>query len=402
MKKTLIVLILFSFEFSFGFEHFFEYQAFSDTFFLKSEDSTNLDSEYRSDVLAYRYQYHDYLKFRSSKKRLHWVVGSLSSERFYTERSIFLEEDFGKDLRIRMVYHEKEDFEYQNQRLIIDLGYSVSKSFLLGAFGDAAFDKAKDDVGVYFEWLYDEHRFRFSYEWLDFDRNKRNLSSDTWTSKSPNVLTISINNYSDDSSLYSYELGYRYSPLSTRLFPDLTTPLSVGFSERSFLYRVLFRRNFADIEFSFQSDLWERKRQSASNSMAKVKRYQSQLEFKKIKVFERNFSFGIQNVFRSDELNSKRALVDDVLIFSSLALNKLNVNWGQELGLEHTLRNTRGESNLLAENGRKYASQSRLNYLLAYEPKETILLKLAFTFDLDRFGTGQTWEGGSGQLHIRF
>ncbi len=400
IKVILPLFILFNSSVCFGFDFLFQYNSFSEGLFLKAPEPQQVDSEYRSDILAYRAKYSDWLKIRNESVGFLWSIGSMSTEKFYNERLLFLKKDFSENFHFRLLFREFQDYESLSEFFTLELKYSLSESFHLGLFGEAEFDKSKDDFGFFIEWdLLNSMRSRLSVHWLDFDKNKKTFDQDKFDGRSSAVYALFFEDI--NSKDFQFETGVRYTPQIARIFEVTNTRRS--YRELSLMFRGLKRSNLYDYEFSIQYDKRDRRlATTTTHTNYQFQKIESLFSMNRFSFFE-NWStdIGLAFALRTDQQNQLFSQVTDFLPFINFT-EKSDSNWKNSFGLEVTSRTSQGDEELLAEGGKKIAIQSRLNYFLIYQTAENLFLRLSFTFDLDEFGGGRSWEGGGGHLQMSF
>jgi hypothetical protein len=284
-------------------------------------------------------------------------------------------------------YLEERDFEQDRRALPLELKYKLSEKWAVSAFGMPSLYKSEDDVGLslYYGSL-SEGQWRLSGVWGDFQRNQRNLQTDRW-SKAPLGGTFSFTR-ANESGFVNAEL--HHEPQSQR--SDLGAPISdlsydsvfVEGTRERWSWRLLFDR-------AYHSD--------RTNDLTRQrKRALNQVEYSFI-AGPHTVRPGLNLFYREHRENGDQQLVREVLPTVWFQLPPRSRAWGTRvfsLGYDATVYS---EVDPLSNDT---DIEHRLNFKTQMIFKKAGELALLFTFDLDRFGSGETWEGGCGQFRLEF
>lgn len=253
----------------------------------------------------------------------------------------------------------------------------------MAVYGEVSTQKSEDDVGfalIYKPLEYWENRL--FYTATDFSRNQRNELSDRFQKTCEFWICLTL-----DKTQEFFEWAIRSDKQSQWFFPDqnklhIYTKNYLGFKSRNKVFDHKY--------LNFQLSLTERYEEIVENVEFLKGEYQFQLEGWSF--WQGQWLFGIQYVDRIWRQNMGEVRHKNLL--PHLWWKKMN--W--QLGYETTLFSAKGPSGLRSGlDTKSFKSEHRLN--IGYEYKfDKASWRWLFTFDVDRLGSSESWEGGSAQL----
>lgn len=351
------------------------------------------DSEAASDFLTYQHPLSWENQWLRGQKVFDLSVGSISSKQFLIQERIKLSQPLTENLEFHFHWMREGDFEQDRSQVPLELKYKVNTLFALSFFGSPALYKSEDDLGLsLFLTPSSEWEIRLSGAWGDYDRNQRNLKSDKW-SEPPFSTTLSAQwlptNEKDefiyteahwerpsqrtDNGLVTQDLSYE----SISASGWLTRNGGQGFGGR-FLY-----------DRAFASD---------GTSPRTRKRSLNQLEYTFI-MGPHIVRPGLNYFYRESRFNGEQIIYRELLPSIWMQLIPRSWSWGTgipSLGYDATVFHKQEKSSTERD------LEHRLNIKYDMQFKMSGQLALLFTFDLDHFGSSQTWEGGAAQFRLDF
>lgn len=400
LKALVVILVLFNLSPAFAFEGSLEFGGLS-TSETDSLDWPHLiDSEYASDLLTYMPTLDQEYRWLSSSKAFMINIGSLSSKEFFIYNSYKLKAELLKEFELGFYGQKYSDLEEQNQFSIIEFKYH-KKHWGLGVYGEAAYHKAENDIGITLEvYPNKNHKIRFFHTWTDFERHKRNHSTDEFKER---PLTYGLTGlWTGDKTqkeFVQYSLR-KDAPVNWYL------PASSEIHRYQYLVAAIkgqkFQTNMGKISFR---TYWDNKKESLSGR-GEVKRYRHlnlirwQPPSYKIKSWTPQLGLGYQ--WRRWQLDTGEVSSQDLqphIIFKSSQSPLREGHYKWRLGYENNLHKSFGDKTLIESSDlEKNKLQHRANLWWDWHFTPTGTLSFTISLDLDQFGSDSTWEGGAGHL----
>jgi hypothetical protein len=376
-----------------------------------------LSSEYQSDILAYmkpEVWQHDWI---SRPRLLDLSVGSLSATQFLMDTRLKIHALVSENLEFRFLYLDDRDFEKKSIHHVLEVVYWPIRSLGISAYGDPDFSKRRNDTGLALTWRPAEfHEIRFFNTFVDVTRIKRNDRPDTFLD--PDLpysrgfvgrLWANPESGSKDFLQYAFRLDTR-----TRwLFP-----------EQEFIHE--FRKTFASVFFNRQiservrlsgraqfDDKREAREPSSGTSPVTVRDWRTRrfIAHARATIFgvgprgDWDLTVGLMTALRWWQTEQGGARYRDFLPLVSLSMpgyrsGSRRDQWS--IGIIETLHRSDGVAALFSSSEKPEASEFRLSVGYDFVFGEQATLRLQANGDLDEYGTPRAWEGGNGQLILRF
>lgn len=348
---------------------------------LGLDSPSHWDSEASSDYLTYQRPIAWEAASARASQTYDFTLGSIGSKHFLYYSYLKIQKPLSDDLSVTVQWITERDFEADRAELPIELKYRLSALWAVSAFGMPSLYKSENDMGgsVYLtpakEW-----EIRYSQLWGDFDRKKRSVAGESWA-RAPVARTLSARWLNDDTYL---NMEVHHQPKAMAVVGGVVTEeishaaMLIAGQRRlplghSLGCRILYDRSFGA---------------SAAQVPTERRRALHQLEY------TRATSLGLWTPglnYYQREIREARATLREWLPTLWYATFPSEKPWGilnWHFGYEMT------ESS--------WDFEHRLNVKSALKFKHAGELNLLFTFDLDRFGGGETWEGGAGQFRMEF
>ena len=384
---------------SFAFESFPQYKFWSTDLGINLPNADKLDSEYQSDALSFAHPYQWEQDWLQKPMIFQFSAGSISSTRFNIDNRLRLENTLTEDLIFRFLYLEESNLDLHQMAHLVELEKFLSPQWSVSAYGEVMHRKSGDDLGISLS-----HHFskvssaRLFYNLTDFSRNERNEEEDEFTESPKNfgfLLKSTVKN-----SYWQWVV--REESKSIWQFPE---------EDLYYIFDAFYSGSKGLIEINADFFLgWEahfnRSRQQNEAGPASID-VSSSVEFFRyeLRPFVQidSFIYGIQWVdrnwrFEESELRQKN-LLPYIWWYRNIRFGGRQDRLG--IGWENTYYESSGPIVLRATTDKDYALEQRANlsYSFGFNNAE---MRWLFTFDLDRFGTGESWEGGAGQMTWQF
>ncbi len=392
-----------------GYEALPEYQVLQNRNLTTRPSSLNIDSEYQSDLLTYYYPFSWYGTWLSQSKVLQLSSGSISSKRFAVDNRLKLTTSLSDNFLFSFYYLDLSHLEKQDEAHIVDFEYRLSSKFSIAIYGESETFKSENSLGGALIWI-DKNQglHRLFYTAPDFDYNKRNEHSDSYK-KLPKSIGY-VYRWVQESEYY--EATARFDLESERLFPsEDSRQISKGhyFAAKSrtrinledYLHAQLTISNASLKEYSVS--------QNSPDSFSKLNYFKNEywLQWERTRPLQGqngNFLLGLLVADRIWQTERGHVRHQNYLPHAwwlwSHNKGKYSVEWG--LGWESTLFKSRGPQALRNHHdtrSEQYEHRANASYQIDFP---TGNLRLLFTFDVDKFGTEETWEGGAAQLTVHY
>lgn len=372
----------------------FHYYSATEPSELATDFNSHWDSESSSDLVTFQRPLEwDGLWHRGTNV-FDLSFGSISSKQFLTYQRLKMSQALTKKLEFRFHWIEERDFEQDRAVVPLELKYKFTSSWALSLFGAPSLYKSEDDLGlsIYFtptaEWEY-----RTSVMWADYDRNKRNLQTDEW-SEAPLAATVSARHLPSDSANDFFNVELHWEKPTQRID-------NLGASVQDLAYEAV---SFAGLK-TLQSGsgfgarlLYDRAYTSDSGQVLARKRSLNQFEYSFL-MGPHVVRPGVNLFYRESREDGDQFIYREILPTLWFQLPPKPRSWGLRtlsLGYDATVFEQQHQ------NADDRNLEHRLNVKYDMRFSESGQLVLLFTFDLDRFGSGETWEGGAGQFRLDF
>lgn len=350
-----------------------------------------INSEYYSDILAFRLSFQNHFNFVDADNAYDISVGSISSKRFAINQRLKLKHSITDGLNLHVSFFEIEDFEISRSHLMFGLGYDISKSLEI-VINTAFFsEKSENDLGLAINFKPSlNNNLRFFINLPDFAFNER-IETDAQNLKDTFNLGI-IGNYKSEDG---YQLEYYISNNSKleRLFKDIDEIYQ--FSElryglRSVLqtsqltYNILLEA-FNGTEGQYlrtsQKEVWNRK---GLKTLIQI-----QLD---------QWTAGVESNWRTWELNSQVVRHTNIMPHMWYRQNLNSVLSSIDMGLEFSIHKGTGPLALRESSDSNHDVNGRFNLRPNFKISEKSFLNILLSLDLD----DGSWEGGGGQFQVLF
>jgi hypothetical protein len=371
-----------------------EYHGATEPRQLLLDSHSHWDSEAASDFITYQRALEWDEAWLRSSKVFDLTIGSISSKQFLTYQRLKLHHQLTERLELRLKWLEARDFEQDRVALPLELRYRLGERFSLGLFGQPSLYKSEDDIGVTAAFRpRPEKEIQLAALWADFQRNKRNLDADRWSSP-PRAYTLTSTFLRQNSGFRRFEA--HYEPCSVRELNGAATQ-TLCYQMLSLSGHRILGLN-SSIGYRLQADRAIHEDHTATLTRQR-QRSLNQIEFG---WYEGPYQLkpGVNFQYRETRHNGDLEITRDVTPTFWFVFPETTKQWGRHtwsLGYDASVFD---RDSTLQRGRRDFEQRGNLKSSMKFSKAGE--LALLFTFDLDRFGSGETWEGGAGQFRTEF
>ncbi len=330
------------------------------------------------------------------KKVFDLSIGSISTKQFLTYHRLKIHHMMTEKLEFRLHWLEERDFEQDRIALPIELRYQFTNKFALAVFGQPSLYKSEDDLGATLAFNpQPERQVEASILWGDFQRNQKNLNSDTW-SRPPVAYTLTSTYLPTGETNDFRRIEAHYEPNSVRALG--ATPVATLSYQMISIKGLKWHKRGYQYGYRLLADKSYHENHS-TNLIQTRTRLLTQLECSwhqgpyKLKP-------GLNFFYRENQKNQAQEITREILPTFWFEFPEKPKSFGAHilsLGYDATVFE---RDSTIYDNQNKI--EHRGNVKTAMKFKRAGELAFLLTFDLDRFGTGETWEGGASQFRLDF
>ncbi len=362
-----------------------------------------LDSEYQSDKLTFMNPISFYGDWLSQDQVFQYSAGSLGPSRFLSQGRFKFKKEIADHMYFQLSYFENGNFEENRQNLVFEFSYDILSWFNLSIYGQPATLKKDDTVGLATTINFDQSSLRLFYTWVHLTHNKRSEDQDEYL-KSPASYGLVWRFLKEDHSFTEFFIRHdqkleQFFTQNSRLYGFENTVL--GLTQRKLLSQRGHHLQWQlDLREAFESDntftdngieRWDLK------SLSLLVQYENKdllIDW-----------FGIKKVYNHWSSVSGDVIQNDILPHAWMTvIQSPKESWASDFKLGYEMTWHRGRGDPLLRGGRdpeeEFEHRANLRYDLRFS--KTSNLYILLTFDIDRFGTGETWEGGGMQFTSYF
>ena len=372
MKFANLIAIILTTQISYAFDTLPEYQTTVDQK-PTSFNLSKIDSEYSSHLLNYSMPLH----LENSKNSLVMSIGSLSGKEFLIQQKLHVHKDLNEYVPFRFFWWQDGDREKDAEQFLWSLGFKPTKRTQVNGIGNSFNNKARNDVGLEINFAQsDEASWKFVYYKPDFQKNKRNLSTDRWGT-SPQMFFLGYENQSLD-------LFVRHEPENDSFDTVSTDTSDIAKNTLGLTWRS------ENAVLQFQYDHIDETVNTVETELQRImSRYYHWLDCGDHKI-----RAGLAYFSWQYDQGQKFANFNDVV-------PNIQMDYGSfTYSYDVTFRHSTGDSTL-SEYADKDEIENRFVAKWNAVTSENSLFALTFTFDLDNL-EDEPWEGGAANLRINF
>lgn len=378
--------IIFLSTMSWAFNGALEWSAYTPRELKIEQNFSSVDSEFVSDQLAYSHDIEQEFVWMKQQKVADFTFGSISSDRFYHQSRLKLLTPIHSNWQFEYILFEQSDYEIDQSNSWLGLSYRPWEFMSVALYGTP-----KSDKGVI------DYKFSTSFYILngvlslysvksDFMKNSKSIDGAEYTER-PNSYGLTWKKDFENSFII---LKARIDPLA-----QLTTQDSRQLESKNSTYQILFQHQLLSQIWRLKAEFSQLYEKSDSD-WAKQQIHEVRLESE-----GQVLGGGVlwkQYLWKTDSGHLDH---NNVLPYMFYYLSKTDVI--QKLTVESTFHESYKYGAVNVSNTDcSSCYEYRLNYAILKQFNDEFSFKFKFTFDLDEFGTANTWEGGSGHFYLRF
>ena len=393
---------------SLAFESLPEFQGVTEEEQENFDRPNLLGGEFLNRVLSYQKPYDWEYHWLTHDVAVDGTVGSISSVHFLIESRAKIRAYLNDWLQFRFTWFEESNHERSTLKPVFELVAWPTKKLGLSLYGDVTYFKRNDDVG--FALLYkpqDRHEIRLFNTYVDLTRQKRNDRTDTFLDLPYSRGLVGRIWSAEDREFFEYAV--RYETKTTWRFPDQ------GYDYKYWKYfasvfgsRKLNERLRLNGRIQLDRRFEARSPFTASTVSSQAWRTDRITAIVETPVGEigpdgqwtltPGLLYGYRNWLTDDD----HLQYNDYIPFARLRIptgeGAQRSSW--EFSYQLAWHRKRGGQVIALPTDLDGALNHQYNIAYTFAFKEKAELKLLAGFDGDKFGTGDSWEGGNAQLRI--
>lgn len=364
-----------------------------------------VDGEYQSDRLTYEFLNQWNAFWWKQDQIFQYTAGSLGPTRFLTQGRIRFSENITDRLSFSFFYAEVGDYTQWRQSFVFEFSYQLNSLFEVALYGQPSTFKKEDDIGVALITRFGGFSsLRAFYTWVDFSLNKRNESSDYYQKK-PGTLGLVWRHSETKESQDFWEVFIKRDLETIHIFPESGRRYSYLQTQAG----VKWVEDFGERKKFFQMELNARKNleRDTENRDQGIIQWEAEHYDGLFQIRDPQGLFKLYGVrFNYSQWESSQGHVIHRDLLPHAWMNVFSSRNGKsvhniDLGYEFTWHQGEGRKFLRSQLDTDNKLNHRINTRYAFYQGQKTRFHLLLTFDGDKFGTGETWEGGSIQFsHI--
>jgi hypothetical protein len=382
-------------------ESFPEFTTLSELEQAHFDRPTLLGPEYQSDIYAFATPWDWQHAWLANKIAFDTTFGSISPVHFLMDTRAKIHAPLTKGLEFRFLHFDERQHDREAIHTIFELVAWPWQRVGFGAYGEPSYTKRENDVGLaVFYKPGENHEVKAFHTWVDIVRQRRSDRTDTFDRQAlPYAWGIVGRWWSNDEKKNFLEYAIRREPRSQWNFPDEQ-------------YAYFFWRDLASAFLSMMMDpawrlnvklqadkkLEARSRTSlastASEDAFTTMRYLATVQTPINGIFANGWEFTPTLQYA----NRKWSTLRDTLVYHDYLVGLLvgapkwffdySATWHKKFG-----------GALIAHPDEKTSSVNHrldIGYAFVFHPKAELRIRAGF--DVDSFGTQNSWESGAAQF----
>jgi len=383
-----------------------------------------MEPDYQSDILTYTKPLEWEYLWLTHPLTLDGSIGSISAKHFMLENRLKLRASLSEVTEFRFNYVEETSFEKDASHTILEFIFWPRKWLGLGIYGEPHFHKRNDDTGLaLFIKPTTHHEIRIFNTFVDVARLRRSNIEETYHEPflpySRGIVgrtwqpldevkrkPMDIHKYGD---FFEYALRYE-----TKTKWELTEEDYIY--EYWKLYGSLFGSKIINnVRFNARIQ-FDRKLESKGPIPGTTYAHDSRLNDRLLMTFQGIFftsgpsnlweiKTGVHIAYRNWKAKAGDVSSTDVLPHIWVRFpgaNDGDREFSWHIGYNLNWHTAEGPAALRNNIDAKQVFDHRLNTVYEFNFGKKGAIRLVATFDLDKFGSRDTWEGGNGQFRFAF
>ncbi len=380
-----------------------EYEHLSEDEKTEVNRPSLIGSEYESDRLTYQFLLPWTESWLSNNNVFQYTAGSLGPTRFFTQGRLRMRKQLNEWFDFQLTYVDVGSLKQSRRSLIFEFYLKPTSWWHLSLYGEPSTLKKQDDMGLASTILFsDQSNLRLYYTWVDFSHNKRNEGSDRYTKQpaslgaiwrwfdSGSFIQASVRKDLQTQQVFENGRVYNYSGFQLQ-WQSRHQMDSNGDQYLQTEFNVL-QSSEEDTEKVINSEgAWSNQ---TLDGLVQIQRPHSWLRLYGLRALYSHWDSLQGGVIHNDLL--PHFWVNPWGFTSLESLHHL------DFGYEMTWHRAQGPKVFRSTLDRDNGLEHRMNWRYRIVTDQTTHFNLLLTFDLDKFGSGETWEGGSIQFATQF
>ena len=403
LRFAISIVLVFS-QFAHGsFDQNFEYRSISEQEKQLKNQWRKIDSEYTQDILASFFSEKEEKLWRTNRVIFMQSAASISSKQFALDQRIKLEAELLDNLQFKILHFKQGDYEQDQEHSVFEFKYKSNHTIDYSFYSELLHLKKENDFGVAVTFHPNtDHQIRIFHSWVDAERSLRNEDTDRFNSM-PSVYGVKgqIN-----WEKFEAEYGALIEPEFRWAYPATNTEYIYHRYMANIFLSIPFRENFLSVRMQWESKLdSERLLQTESpTTRIEAKRFQALVRHSWISEDSGlEYNAGLMLVRRSWEfMDHDMVMTDAVPHFGAMWPKHKQINnhrWGFEYGGTIHSQTTDWAQTF---NETRVLTQNRLDAIWEWTFNHKTFITFRFGFDLEDFGTKESWQSGDGRFVMFF
>lgn len=400
MRKLLLLIVLISSQFAVAsFDQNFEYRSLSEDERKLKNQWQKIDSEYAQDILGSQFTDYEESLWRTQRIMFMQGAASISSKQFVFDQRIKLDVDLLPNLEFKVLHFEQGDFEQDQDHSVFEFKYKSNEAIDYSFYFELAHLKKENDLGLAIT-LHPEtdHSVRFFYSWVDAERNLRNEDADRFNSM-PSAFGLKgqLNRAGIET-----EYGALIEPEFRWAFPSTNAEYIYRRYMANLFLNIPLRGNFLSFRLQWDSklDLERQLYTTTPTSRVEAGRFQALVRHQWVsEETGLEYNVGLMLARRKWEfLDHDMVMFDGIPHFGVLwpkHSQNNNSRWGFEYGGTIHTQTTDWNQTFTST---AFMKQNRLDAIWEWTFNPKAFFTFRAGFDLDDFGTPETWQSGDGRF----
>lgn len=145
------------------------------------DDPSKVGAEYQSDVYSFQKPAAWEVQWLEKDIAVDTVFGSISSVHFLMDTRFKVKANLTENLEFRLLHFDERNHDRESKHTIFELAWFPWKKIGIAGYGEPSYTKRENDVGLALLFRPSEgHEIRLFHTWVDLTRQRRNDRTDTF------------------------------------------------------------------------------------------------------------------------------------------------------------------------------------------------------------------------------
>lgn len=400
-----------------AFEWLPEFQSLTEEEQSAFEKPVLIENEYQSDVLTYLKPFEWEYLWLSHQKAFDLSVGSVSARHFMMDNRLKVHTFLTGSLEFRFTHFDESNLERESMHNILELVAWPWDFLGISAYGEPSLYKRKNDTGLALLIKpHSRHEIRFFNTFVDVTRLKRSDRPDTFVEPYlPYSRGMVGRVWSDPETKRGefLEYAFRYETKTRWQFPTEM----YEYEYWKLFYSLFFDKQLNE-KFHVQGRVqFDRKFEARWPTSATSSTVNESWKTDRLFVIARTvlsdigpyrrwrLTTGVEYAYRFWQTEPGSVLHRNILphfLFELPAFGEGATEDMVGIGYDFNWHRALGPESLRYVHDIDAVVDHRVSVSYDFRFRDNATIRLNAAFDLDRFGTKQTWQGGNGQMQLYF